>query len=304
MCIAGKDDSLGGELGMTAAVVLKLVEPICGLGHHIYMDNFYSSPRLFTELRSRGFGVCGTLRLNRRGVPPEAKGTLAKGGRRLISVDDSMRIVQWHDKRVVSVLSTLHDDSLVTVERRSRQVQGGRQQVEKPEAIVEYNKYMGGVDRGDQLLSYYGYPHRTRKWWRRAMFFLIDAAIVNSYIMYCQKHQGRHLTHENFRVELAKDLLRAARTQAPSTDSPHGPHRQTLSPVSRLTERHFPGQLEKSAAGKQLQRDCAVCSNRKGRGRKTTTYYCKQCDVPLCVVPCFELYHTKTDPQRYLPREE
>ena len=77
MCIAGKDDSLGGELGMTAAVVLKLVEPICGLGHHIYMDNFYSSPRLFTELRSRGFGVCGTLRLNRRGVPPEAKGTLA-----------------------------------------------------------------------------------------------------------------------------------------------------------------------------------------------------------------------------------
>ena len=136
------------------------------------------------------------------------------------------------------------------------------------------------------------------------MFFLIDAAIVNSYIMYCQKHQGRHLTHENFRVELAKDLLRAARTQAPSTDSPHGPHRQILSPVSRLTERHFPGQLERSAAGKQLQRDCAVCSNRKGRGRKTTTYYCKQCDVPLCVVPCFELYHTKTDPQRYLPREE
>ena len=68
-----------------------------------------------------------------------------------------MRIVQWHDKRVISVLSTLHDDSLVTVERRSRQVQGGRQQVEKPEAIVEHNRYMGGLDRGDQLLSYYGY---------------------------------------------------------------------------------------------------------------------------------------------------
>lgn len=171
----------------------------------------------------------------------------------------------------------------------------------KPEAIVEYNKYMGGVDRGDQLLTYYGYPHRTAKWWRRAFFYLFDAAIVNSYIMYCQRHEGRRLTHEQFRVELAKDLLRAANSQIPSIDFPHGPRRQIQNPLSRLTERHFPGQLEKSPAGHQLQRDCGVCSKRKGRGRKTTTFCCKQCDIPLCVVPCFELYHTKVDPQRYLP---
>ena len=29
---------------------------------------------------------------------------------------------------------------------------------------------------------------------------------------------------------------------------------------------------------------------KKGRKRVTTTYRCKQCKVPLCVVPCFELY--------------
>ena len=39
----------------------------------------------------------------------------------------------------------------VQVERRSRRVPGGREIVEKPQAVVEYNKYMGGVDRGDQL---------------------------------------------------------------------------------------------------------------------------------------------------------
>ena len=81
-----------------------------------------------------------------------------------------MRVVQWHDKRVVSLLSTHHDDSPVPVERRSRHVETGREIVEKPEAIVEY---MGGVDRGDQLLTYHGYPHRTAKWWRRAFFFLL-----------------------------------------------------------------------------------------------------------------------------------
>ena len=75
-----------------------------------------------------------------------------------------MKIIQWHDKRVVSVLSTIHGDKTVEVERRSRRAVGGCEVVEKPEAVTEYNKYMGGVDRGDQLLSYYGFPHRTIKW--------------------------------------------------------------------------------------------------------------------------------------------
>ena len=155
---------------MTAAVVLRLVEPICGLGLHICGDNLYTSPALFTRLHSLGFEACGTLRLNRRGIPPEAKVRLEKGEKRLVPVDDDMNVVQWHDKRGVSILSTLHDDSPVAVERRTQRAQGGREVVEKPEAIVEYNKYMGGVDLGDQLLTYYGYPHRTVKWWKRAFF--------------------------------------------------------------------------------------------------------------------------------------
>ena len=224
----GKDDSLDGELGMTAAVVLRLVEPICGLGHHIYVDNLYTSPALFTRLHSQGFEACGTLRLNRRGIPPEAKG---RGEKRLVPVDDDMNVVQWHDKRVVSILSTLHDDSPVAVQQRTRSAQGGREVVEKPEAIIEYNKYMGGVDQGDQMLTYYGYPHRTVKWWKRAFFSLFDAAIVNSYIMYCQKHQGRRLTHEQYRIELAKDLL----SDANSLFNPYSLPRLLMALISILS---------------------------------------------------------------------
>ena len=155
---------------MTHAVVLKLVEPICGRGHHVYMDNFYTSPRVFADLQSRGFGACGTVRLNRRGVPPEAKEKLAKSTRRVICLPDDVLLVQWHDKRVVSLLTTIHDDTTVDVERRSRLAEGGRETVEKPLAVVKYNKYMGGVDRADQLLCYYGFGHRTVRWWRRAFF--------------------------------------------------------------------------------------------------------------------------------------
>ena len=72
---------------------------------------------------------------------------------------------------------------------------------------MEYNKYMGGVDRADQFLSYY--IHRTVKWWRRAFFFLLDMAVVNSYVLYTfnNSNSKARLSHEQFRIQLAKELL-------------------------------------------------------------------------------------------------
>ena len=103
--------SLDDPLEITAAVVLRLVEPVSGRGHHLYMDNLYTSPTLFSRLRSLGFGACGTLCLNRCGVPIEAKTRLDKGERRLIVVNEGVNLLQWQDKRFVSVLTTPHDDT-------------------------------------------------------------------------------------------------------------------------------------------------------------------------------------------------
>ena len=79
----------------------------------------------------------------------------------------------------------------------------------KPQTIVEYNRYMGEVDHADQLLSYHDFGHRTVKWWRRAFFFLLDMAVVNSFILYTLENpdKRRRLTHEQFRFTLATDLM-------------------------------------------------------------------------------------------------
>ena len=299
----GKDDSLGSmENGLTHAVVMKLVEPLKNRGHHCYTDNFYTSPALFADLRSNGFGACGTLRLNRKGIPKSIKPPIRKGDTKVVNVDESMLVIKWSDKREVTILTTIHQPGHVSVQRRNRRAPGGRETVQKPTAIVEYNTYMGGVDRADQLLSYYGFAHRTVKWWRRLFFFLLDTAVVNSYVLYCEEHpdKKRRMTHVQFRIELANNLLGQA-GEDPS--SSHGPQAYILSFSARLTERHFPDTIGKTAGGKSIQRDCKVCSQRKGRGRKTTVYKCKQCDLPMCVVPCFELYHTKKDPARHLDTE-
>ena len=39
----------------------------------------------------------------------------------------------------------------------NRAVQGGVEEVCKPVVVEQYNEFMGGVDTGDQLLSYYGF---------------------------------------------------------------------------------------------------------------------------------------------------
>jgi hypothetical protein len=41
------------------------------------------------------------------------------------------------------------------------------------------------------------------------------------------------------------------------------------------------------------QLHCHLCSSRGQR--KGTAYKCARCDVGLCVVPCFEEYHTKVN---------
>ena len=173
------------------------------------------------------------------GVPAEAKSRLEKGERRLIPVDEGMSVV-YTVARQTSRVCPVHNSrrhacsSRATIETCSWWAGNSG---EAPSG--------GGVQLVHgwchQLLTYYGYPHRTRKWWRRAFFFLFDAAVVNSYTLYCQQHhpQGRTLTHEQFRIELAKDLLAAANSTSPvpstsPSSSSRGHRQEVLNPQSLL----------------------------------------------------------------------
>ena len=52
----GKEESIPGA-SRTSAIVLKLVEELHHKGHHLYCDNYYTSPALFLALRNLGFGA-------------------------------------------------------------------------------------------------------------------------------------------------------------------------------------------------------------------------------------------------------
>jgi hypothetical protein len=65
---AGNDnDNL--NFSSSEAVVVILMKPIKNKGHTLYVDNWYSSPKLFLDLARNGTNVIGTVRSNGKNMP-------------------------------------------------------------------------------------------------------------------------------------------------------------------------------------------------------------------------------------------
>ena len=122
---AGKENSCG-DRGLAHHIVVQLVSDprLEGKGYVVYCDNFISSPDLFKELKERGFGACGTCRIHRRGLPAIVRATRLRKGQVISVIEEGLMSLKWHDKRDVTMLSTIHDASMVTKSRRSRGAEG------------------------------------------------------------------------------------------------------------------------------------------------------------------------------------
>ena len=62
----GTDSCSATDMTATHATVRHLTCRVEGLGHKLFMDNFFSSPRLFNNLMRRKIHSCGTVRPNRK----------------------------------------------------------------------------------------------------------------------------------------------------------------------------------------------------------------------------------------------
>ena len=106
--------------------------------------------------------------------------------------------LQWRDKRVVTMLSSVYNTQCKDEER----ILGNQQSttMAKPVVISQYMKYRGGVDKADHYCGSYAFLRKTAKWWCKMFFWLFEVAIVNSFILYNvqRKEKGlRIVTHKN-----------------------------------------------------------------------------------------------------------
>ena len=128
----------------------------------------------------------------------------------------------------------------------------------------------------DQMVLYYGFAHRSIKWWKCVFFHILDTCIVNANILYnatSVKLEFRRAVAEGLlcNYEAAKVRHRAQDPQLPLC----------------LKEQAFPEPIPDNS-----RPDCQVCSNKAAGRRGQTSYRCKLCNTPLCLYLCFEKYHT------------
>ena len=74
------------EVGMYKSSVNRMCQPFSNRGHHLYMDNLFSSPELFNDLATNQMGACGTLLVNFVGTPDAIMASKMRKGDAMRSV--------------------------------------------------------------------------------------------------------------------------------------------------------------------------------------------------------------------------
>jgi len=284
------------EYGLASSSVLSLADQLLGKGYCITMDNFYTSPELLDILIKNKTDAYGTVRSNRRNLPDDfGKEKLKRGDVRAWQ-KGKMMALRWKDKKDVCVMSTVHNAASTVVKTK------GGKDVQKPNAVLDYNHTMGGVDKADQELTFYPVMRKQQKRYYKKIFrHLLEQCLWNAYVLFLQNNPRaqtgmKTVEHADFLWMTADRLLQ---DYLPVQDDARKPGRRSViqGNPERLRGRHFMEHVPPTEKKREPTRMCVVCCSRRRpdgkKVRKETRYHCPDCDVGLCAIPCFKDYHTQ-----------
>ncbi|XP_068089438.1 piggyBac transposable element-derived protein 4-like [Hyperolius riggenbachi] len=163
-------------MGTTERIVLDLLNPLLHQGYHLYVDNFYTSVPLFKHLFSVQTPACGTVRANRKGLPAEVVHKKLKRGETFSQRSNELLALKFKDKQDVLALTTIHSEE-------TRMVRTRTQEIVKPLAIMQYNKFMGAVDLSDQFLSPYRLDRKRKIWYKKVALYFFQLCLQNAFII-------------------------------------------------------------------------------------------------------------------------
>ena len=190
-----------------------------------------------------------------------------------------------------------------------------------PVVGVNYNDLMGGTDLNDWMRGLYTTARIGKKWWKCLFFWCLDASMINAFLLHkwCFKHLHPHKkyipTFANFihsvcrelTIELVPGTFRSrhryimpmhnAKSTKTTGDDYFGPSGEDRR--ARADAACGGGELERTPlivegkkAGRHHQFNCRYCwnSNSVKKIKKTTSYQCSTCKIPLCPT-CVWRYH-------------
>lgn len=200
----GRDRNNSAMANTGAMIVLRLTDGLNG--RNVTCDNFFTSHSLATELKKRQMTLVGTIRKNRKELPPVLIDMKRKPAEYSEFVfDHKLRgtLVSYVPKknRFVTLLSTYHT---------KKQISEGDKK--KPDIIKFYNSTKGAVDTLDEMVGTY---RSKRKVWRWPLAFfenMLDISAVNALVIFlaCNpywEHTAKKERRRLFLIELGKSLV-------------------------------------------------------------------------------------------------
>lgn len=273
------------DVGLGEKVVLKLTEDFTGKQSLVAFDNFFTSVPLMKKLHDRGIYAVGTVRTTRKDLPEMMRKKHAMNrGEFQFKSKGVISAVKWQDSKPVTLLTTaVSPKEVTTVKRKNKD--GSRSNIFCPKVVDIYNQIMGGVDKFDQKKEVYAIGRRSVKWWHRIFYFLVDLAIVNSFILY-QTSRRLKTSQLSYRIALTRQLIGG-----------YSSRKRRGKPVQFLANKKtVPDEVRLVSVGthfpeKGTYRRCRICSTKANE--KRTQFTCSQCEVPVCVPECFKKLHRR-----------
>ncbi len=243
----GKDDGRIESLG--THVVMSLMQPYFQRCYNVTVDNLFTSRDLAEKLQQKRTSLVGTVRQNRRELPPLPKLSLHES--RFYS-NGSLTLVQYQTKqhKAVVLLSSLHKGALCQTTCKK-----------KPESVLYYNKSKCGVDMLDSMCRQMSTKAASRRWTLAVFFNILDFAAINAWIIYTKK-TGSAISRRQFLHTLSEELRQAAVSRNSICQSP------AVGMIdSKLSKR-------------------VTCEVRVNCKRNRTTTLCEKCKHPVAANAC------------------
>ncbi|XP_041369938.1 piggyBac transposable element-derived protein 4-like [Gigantopelta aegis] len=151
----------------------------------------------------------------------------------------------------------------------------------KPNTVQDYNNGMDGVDRSDQMLSYYSVLRKTIRWYKKIVLHILQVFLLNAHILYnTNNREQMKLLKFRDQIHLLGDVYEKLRDHSPA-------HSQA--PVNETF--HYLAPLPPTEKKERATKPCRVCT--KAGTRRESHYICEVCPgkPALCVGKCFKVYH-------------
>ncbi|CAH0713964.1 unnamed protein product, partial [Brenthis ino] len=282
------------DLGLGENIVLDLLSVIEDpRKHRIFFDNFFSSHKLFSILKEKGYFATGTIRENRtmnknlintKSLQKKERGSFDYNFDQKYEV----LLVRWNDNSVVNVATNnAKIEPLVTAKRYDRKIKK-MVNVPQPQVIADYNKNMGGVDLHDNGIANYRIQVRGKKWWWPLFINLIDSVLVNSWKIYNLANE-RSLSQLEFKSYVTVSLMKTEEAQL--ADNSHFLGNSNIN-LGRPSKNALPTNIRFDNIGHVIGEQESKRRRRCRQCRSTTIYMCKKCQVHLHA-DCFKIFHSR-----------